>query len=29
MIAGLLGGSNFNVLGPAGALVNVLSNLVA
>lgn len=29
MIAGLIGGSNYNVLGPAGALVNVLSNLVA
>lgn len=29
MIAGILGGSNYNVLGPAGALVNVLSSLVA
>jgi MFS superfamily sulfate permease-like transporter len=29
MIAGVLGGSNYNVLGPAGALVNVLSSLVA
>lgn len=28
-ISGILGGSNYNILGPAGALVNILSNLSA
>jgi SulP family sulfate permease len=27
-IGGLVGGSNYNILGPAGALVNILSSLV-
>lgn len=27
MISGLIGGSNFNILGPAGALVNILNML--
>ena len=29
MVAGLMGGSNYNILGPAGALVNINSKLVA
>ena len=28
LIAGVIGGSNYNVLGPAGALVNILHKLV-
>lgn len=28
-IGGVLGGSNYNILGPAGALVNIVSNLSA
>jgi SulP family sulfate permease len=28
MIAGVIGGSNYNILGPAGALVNILHKLV-
>ena len=29
IIQGILGGSNYNILGPAGALVNIISGLVA
>jgi MFS superfamily sulfate permease-like transporter len=29
IIQGILGGSNYNIVGPAGALVNILSGLVA
>ena len=29
LVAGLIGGSDYNILGPAGALVNILSGLVA
>jgi hypothetical protein len=28
-IGGVLGGSHYNILGPAGALVNILKNLEA
>jgi SulP family sulfate permease len=28
-IAGVIGGSHYNILGPAGALVNIVSNLSA
>jgi MFS superfamily sulfate permease-like transporter len=27
-ISGIIGGSNYNILGPAGALVNIISGLV-
>jgi MFS superfamily sulfate permease-like transporter len=27
LIGGLIGGSNYNILGPAGALVNILNKL--